>query len=273
MEDSSSSGKQIHERQAAEQLAWDGKSAGKSYDLASLDEEVEGWRRWFDVVLAQVGPLEGKRALDCGCGMGALTRMVASEGTLAIGFDISSESLRVARAIEKGQFTTGYVHSAFESLPFVGGAFDVAVGMFVLHHVDLATASIELARVLAPGGRASFIETWQQNPVLRAARRFRGKFGIAMWGTADERPLGPADLQTLSRAGFDCRLEFPAFAFFTLISRNIVKGNRRFRLLDRLFGGIDVALSRIKWLRHFGYYCIIHLVKTDRPAQGFQQGV
>lgn len=37
-------------------------------------------------------------------------------------------------------------------------SFDVIVGRWILHHVDLGQAASELARLLAPGGRAVFLE-------------------------------------------------------------------------------------------------------------------
>jgi SAM-dependent methyltransferase len=195
--------------------------------------------------------------LDCGSGRGHLARAAAGRGARVTGFDVSSGMLRTAATLDGSAERVRYVASTFERLPFHDEAFEAATGMFVLHHVDLAPAARELARVLAPGAQASFIETWQRNPLIRLGRRLRGRMGVASHGTAEERPLMPSDMAALRRAGFDVRVEHPVFVFFKLVENNLLRG--RLPWLARLLERFDRALTRVPWLRPFGYYCVVRV--------------
>src|SRR5204863_4561784 len=46
-------------------------------------------------------------------------------------------------------------------------AFDLVVGKWIVHHVDVEAVARESARVLRAGGLAAFIENSAMNPVLR----------------------------------------------------------------------------------------------------------
>lgn len=71
-------------------------------------------------------------------------------------------------------------------------------GRFALHHVDPELFGRRLAELLKPGGRAVFMETTFTNPLLRYSRQFlAGRFGIASYGSSDERPLDKHALQCL----------------------------------------------------------------------------
>lgn len=246
-------------RADAERRFWDEQATLRGADLAALAAGEGDWKRARDLVLAGVGALGGKRFLDCGCGEGALSRDATGAGATVVGFDISRGMLEGALRADTGARRASYLACSFYEMPFPEAAFDAAGGMLVLHHVDLAVAARELRRVLAPGGRASFIETWQQNRLLRLARRLRGRFGIKMYGSAEERPLMRSDVAMLRRAGFDVRLEFPSFVFFRLLANNVFAGRRGLEPLVRLCHALDRALDRVPPLRRFGYYAILHL--------------
>ena len=94
-------------------------------------------------------PLEGKRILDAGCGVGAFVRRLREFTPDVQGFDIERES--VLRGIEE---VPGLSVAVAEHLPYRDGAFDVILMHEVLEHVDDDLASLrEMRRVLAPGGR------------------------------------------------------------------------------------------------------------------------
>ena len=100
------------------------------------------------------------------------------------------------------------------------GSFDLAVGKWVLHHVDVAAAAAELRRVLRPGGRAVFFENHDRNPVLRLARRRMWGARRLHWvGTEDERPLTRDDFDTLRDTFDSVELSYPSFYFFEALSR------------------------------------------------------
>lgn len=96
-------------------------------------------------------PLDGKRVLDLGCGVGEYVRAFQQVGADALGCDI--ELSRLAEGHARG--ARGLVAAAGETLPFASESLDVVVLNEVIEHVaDEVETLREVARVLAPGGRA-----------------------------------------------------------------------------------------------------------------------
>jgi 2-polyprenyl-6-hydroxyphenyl methylase/3-demethylubiquinone-9 3-methyltransferase len=96
-------------------------------------------------------PLEGKRALDVGCGAGLLAEPLARLGARLTGIDASPEVIEVARdhAARQG-LAIDYRAGEVEALE---GEFDLVTAMEVIEHVaDPAAFLKALARRLAPGG-------------------------------------------------------------------------------------------------------------------------
>jgi 2-polyprenyl-6-hydroxyphenyl methylase/3-demethylubiquinone-9 3-methyltransferase len=96
-------------------------------------------------------PLEGKSALDVGCGAGLLAEPLARLGARVTGIDASPEVIEVARdhAARQG-LAIDYRAGEVEALE---GEFDLVTAMEVIEHVaDPAAFLKALARRLAPGG-------------------------------------------------------------------------------------------------------------------------
>ena len=96
-------------------------------------------------------PLEGKTALDVGCGAGLLAEPLARLGAKVTGIDAAPEVVAVARdhAAATGleiDYRTGDVQA-------LDGQFDLVTSLEVIEHVaDPAAFLKALARRLAPGG-------------------------------------------------------------------------------------------------------------------------
>jgi len=102
--------------------------------------------------------------LDVGCGAGELLRIAASSFASATGCDLSPGMLRECASFE--------VHKQPDprTLPFADSIFDFVTAVCVYHHVepeDRVPLTLELRRVLRPGGIACIIEHNPWNPATQ----------------------------------------------------------------------------------------------------------
>ena len=99
--------------------------------------------------------VEGKRALDFGCGTGRSTRLLRELGFDAVGVDIAEEMVVKARALDPGG---DYRLIADGDLSrFEDGAFDLVLCAFTFDNIPTKERKValfrELARVTQPRGR------------------------------------------------------------------------------------------------------------------------
>lgn len=150
------------------------------------------------ILLDTAGCLIGKRVLDFGCGLGQTSRFYAERGALRVeGFDISSESIRIAVKNAKRDGLDDRVffrHLAAEEIDYDDNSFDVIIGKAILHHTDLEKTARQLHRVLVPGGTAYFLEPLAHNPFLNLFRRL-----TPSRRTPTEKPLSVRDLDIFRR--------------------------------------------------------------------------
>lgn len=214
--------------------------------------------RYDEAVLAVAGVNEGTRVLDLGCGQGDLTLALLARGAEVTGLDLSAGMLKVANERVKlyaGARAATFVAAPVERTGLPAEGFDVIVGRWILHHVDLGPAAAELARILAPGGRAVFLENSGANPVLSFARdHIVGRFGIPRLGTKDERPLVADDWRILERNFTRVRSEFPVVDVFELLNRQVFR--YRSRLVASACDRLDLLIGRTG-LRKFSYRVLV----------------
>ncbi len=90
----------------------------------------------------------GDRVLEAGCGTGLILQRLQSICGQAVGVDLSSGMLSLAR--ERGLTVT---QAAVDALPFADETFDTVVSFKVLAHVPpIRETLVELTRVTRPGG-------------------------------------------------------------------------------------------------------------------------
>lgn len=96
-------------------------------------------------------PLEGKSALDVGCGAGLLAEPLARLGAQVAAIDAAAELIDSAREHSQGQgLSIDYRNCAVEGLD---GQFDLVTSMEVIEHVAEPQSFVRaLAARLAPGG-------------------------------------------------------------------------------------------------------------------------
>lgn len=126
-----------------------------AYRVAMQQERAEALAARLQQLLA---PFDGtERALDSGCGTGALAFGLAPFVESVVGIDLAEELVAAGRELSPPNCEL-LVGDA-TSLPFEYGSFDIAGTMRVLHHArrpELIVA--ELARVTRPGGRILVVD-------------------------------------------------------------------------------------------------------------------
>ena len=132
----------------------------------------------------------GAQVLDVGCFDGVDVQRCLDYGAArVVGVDISDEAVGRAKARirdPRAELLVGDAHA----LPFADGSFDLVIGRAILHHLQLHRAYREIARLLRPGGLATFVEPLRGNPGARVARLLTP--GAR---TPDELPLSRADIR------------------------------------------------------------------------------
>lgn len=120
---------------------------------------------------ALVAERPGARILDLGCGPGESMERLAACGARVVGVDPHPERVREAAAFAPAVVGCG------EMLPFRDGGFDLVYVSHVFHHAgDLDAMLREIDRVLAPGGVLFAIESVDDSPLMRLARRIQPRW-------------------------------------------------------------------------------------------------
>lgn len=161
-----------------------------------------------------IGPVDGLRVLDLGCGKGRFARRLSERGATVVGLDVSAAMLAGAAGLRR-------VRGSARRLPLVGAAFDAVVAVEVFEHLpELDHVLAEARRVLRPGGVLALIDKnaaalnvdrpWLPALVVKAIDERRGRWMYPRGGPVRERWFRPGALaQRLRAAGFrDVRVRF-----------------------------------------------------------------
>ena len=118
---------------------------------------------WIDRL---AGGIQGKRALDVGCGGGILAESLAVKGATVTGIDLSEKALKVAKLhqLESGVQADYRLVAAEDLAEQQPESFDVVTCMEMLEHVpDPASVMAACARMVKPDGWV-FFSTLNRNP-------------------------------------------------------------------------------------------------------------
>lgn len=128
-------------RLTAEAMAKAGTDVFQIFKLGDDDFHAARLLQLFD-------PPEGARVIDVGCGVGGMSRRMAS-----LRPDLSWTLLNIS-AYQLGHCpdSMARVHAAFEDAPLADGSADAIMLAYVLGHLDLKRAMASAARLLTFGG-------------------------------------------------------------------------------------------------------------------------
>ena len=229
------------------------------------------WNLVRDHVLQAVAETPSLRVLDCGCGYGVLSVLLAKIGARVTAVDVSPNSIDIVGRVARVNGVEDRIEArvlGLEDLPFDDVSFDVVVGTRILHHVDIARAGAQLARVLKPGGRALFWECTEKNPILRFARtHLRRIFPLPKYGTEGEHPLTSEEIALLEACfGSTAEIVAAPFYFFTLMDEYIFR--RRMKAVSAMLGGLDAFVAKyLPFLNHFSFHQILLLESRAVPHE------
>lgn len=212
-------------------------------------------RRWWNAYWRMYAyltsmDLAGKHALVVGCGFGDDALRLAKLGARVSAFDLSPESLDIARRLAAREtLNVDFGEMPAEQLSYANDTFDIIVARDILHHVDIAASMGEIARVAKPGALfvADEIYSHSITDVLRHSRLVEGFlyprmrrliYGTAKpYITADERKLTERDIAVIRSVLQHPELE----VYFNFITTRLLPDRFKFfAKLDR------VLLSALK---------------------------
>ena len=214
------------------------------------------------------GPLAGRRVLDLGCGMGGLVVALRRAGARAVGHEPNRAygAICALRAARYG-LDLPFVAATGEALPFRDASFDLVTCLDVLEHADDLDATLgEIARVLAPGGRAVVTATnrfafrdphyhlrgvnWLPRRWAEALIRHRGR-GKDAAAFADRQALSA--MHYVTYRGFAARCRALGFAVEDTRERQVRSGalghGERFRRPIRLLRRLGLAVPAYRAYR------------------------
>jgi 2-polyprenyl-3-methyl-5-hydroxy-6-metoxy-1,4-benzoquinol methylase len=131
------------------------------------------WHGIYDEGFAPI--LRGKRVLELGSGDGSNACVMAALGADVTAHDVSTESMQIITLVASsaGLSNLRAVPGDFLTLPLDEGSYDFVVGKAFLHHLthDIEAAFLKrIARLLAPGGQARFVESATNSALLDRLR-------------------------------------------------------------------------------------------------------
>jgi SAM-dependent methyltransferase len=131
-----------------------------------------GQTRRLDMIV-QALPIDARRILVDGCGIGMYVKQLAELGYNTVGLDIDFD--RVFEGATRG---AQQLHvAAAERLPYADATFDALLSHEVIEHVnDDRSAAQEMVRVLRPGGRVMLFCPNRLYPFETHGHYWRGQY-------------------------------------------------------------------------------------------------
>jgi ubiquinone/menaquinone biosynthesis C-methylase UbiE len=233
-------------------------------------------RRWWNAYWEMYSylkkcDLQGKSVLVVGCGFGDDALRIAKLGANVTAFDLSPESLEIARALAKREgLKIAFDEMPAERMRYQESSFDYVIARDILHHVDIPQTMAEIVRVAKPDAMFvvneiyshSFTDKLRHSGLVEKfiyPRMQRMIYGPGKpYITEDERKLSESDLKAivgpLRSISFEKHFNF-------LVTRLIPD---RFDVLNKA----DALLLVL--LRPFGKFLagrVLFSAQIEKPAQ------
>ncbi|MCX7018239.1 MAG: class I SAM-dependent methyltransferase [bacterium] len=215
--------------------------------------------------LNDFAPLERKRILDIGAGIGMNALYLGNSGAIVVAADIARNRLAALAGIASGMSAPPLilpVQCRAEALPFASGSFDHAYSKSVLIHTRLAEACGETNRVLREEGSAVFIEPLAGNPF---ANLYRALLAPKIWRSIT-RYFGQPEFDVIAGQFCAARVHYYYFlGFLAFFWQFGLRAAWLFKWSLNLLVMADGLLFRIcQPLERRAWFAVIHVRK--RPS-------
>ena len=178
--------KQFHEAQAVKRQS----EINFKASLTQNDQVYARHASWIEPGLKSLGDVSGKHVLDWGCGHGMASVYLAHCGATVYSTDLAYTYCQEAKLRSCANFADQNI-KIFQGdacrLPLANESLDAVWGNAILHHIDAEVASIELHRILKPGGKIVLCDPWRGSILTKLIRSSVPYPGKAR--TSDETPL------------------------------------------------------------------------------------
>jgi len=207
-------------------------------------------RRWWNAYWAMYEYLvncdfKDKRVLVVGCGFGDDALRLAKLGARVSAFDLSPDSLEIARALASREgLGIQFEEMPAEQMLYANDTFDYIVARDILHHVDIPKTMREIVRVAKPGATFVVNEIYSHSitdKIRHSAlveKVLYPKMQRVIYGpgkpyiTEDERKLSEFDLAEIAKP-LEPHLFTKHFNF--LVARVVPDRFEQLAKVDRLF--------------------------------------
>lgn len=190
-----------------------------------------------------------KDILEIGCGNGILTERLSPLCHSVCAIDLVVD--------KRNEANIKYFNMDAHKLNFNDKSFDMIVGVYVLHHLNMDIAIKEIKRVLKPNGKAIFIEPLGINMIANIWRKLTPNYH-----TIGEKPISYEDIKMYNKYFNNVKYEEFNFlnllgSLFYLMTLNLtikkhvslylakydIKFLKRFKILKKYAGSIQIEMS------------------------------
>jgi ubiquinone/menaquinone biosynthesis C-methylase UbiE len=235
--------------------------AGAAMGNQKFYSVTRGSRDFFKEWLRQ--RCSGRKVLDYGCGDGMFTVWLAEQGADATGVDISGVSFPDAQKVADEKGVGSRVHffeMDCEHMSFPDESFDFVMEGGVLHHLDLAAALAELARVVKRDGAVICGEAVADNPLVHLYRKKTPQMRTA-WEV--DHILHVRDLKVAKR--YFEKVDVRFFHLFTILAVPF-RNTFLFKPVLSLMEAIDSVFLKLPGIRTQAWQMIFILSKPKQTA-------
>jgi len=199
----------------------------------------------------------GERLLDVCCGSGWQTEQLRQNGVVVVGVDIADELLAQTFRRQAGslRLTVGDANT----LPFGDGTFDAVTCAGGFSYFSAVSFLGEVRRVLKPGGKLIFVDSFDENPIYRANRWwhfFRGRRSRSV--TARIPNLDTLDLISSYFGEVDTQF----FGVLTFLVPAVVRAFGEVRT-EQLLNATDRSLFRF---RRYAFKIVLAATNVKQPS-------